>query len=153
MALARSHDLLVHATWRGATVSDLLLAQIRPFGDETRITMSGPSIILQPNAVQYLGIAFHELATNSAKYGVFSAERGSITVDWYVGDEGRSFYLAWTESNGPPVRLGRNRGFGKVVLDRVTPLSLGGEGILEQSPNRIVWTVRAPMENIEATTA
>jgi len=153
MALARSHDLLVHAAWRGATVSDLLLAQIKPFGDETRIIMSGPSITLQPNAVQYLGIAFHELATNSAKYGVFSAESGSITVDWYVGDEGRSFYLAWTESNGPPVRLGRTHGFGKVVLERVTPLSLGGEGTLEQTPNRIVWTVRAPMENIEASTA
>lgn len=153
MALARSHDLLVHAAWRGATVSDLLVAQIKPFGDETRVTMSGPSITLQPNAVQYLGIAFHELATNSAKYGVFSAERGTIIVDWYVGDEGRTFYLAWIESGGPIVRLGRNRGFGKVVLERVTPLSLGGEGILEQTPNRIVWTVRAPMENIAASTA
>lgn len=153
MALARSHDLLVHAAWRGATVSDLLVAQIKPFGDETRVAMSGPSITLQPNAVQYLGIAFHELATNSAKYGVFSAERGTIIVDWYVGDEGRTFYLAWIESGGPIVRLGRNRGFGKVVLERVTPLSLGGEGILEQTPNRIVWTVRAPMENIAASTA
>jgi PAS domain S-box-containing protein len=149
MALARSHDLLVHVAWRGATISDLLLAQIRPFGDEANITMSGPSITLQPNAVQYLGIAFHELAINSAKYGVFSAESGHITVDWFVGDGGRSFYLAWTESGGPAVKLGRNNGFGKVVLERVTPLSLGGEGTLEQSANRIVWTVRAPMENIE----
>ncbi len=150
MALARSHDLLVHAEWRGATISDLILAQIKPFGDETSIAISGPSIVLQPNAVQYLGIAFHELATNSAKYGVFSAERGSITVDWHVGDDGRTFYLAWTESDGPPIKLGRNQGFGKIVLERVTPLSLGGEGILEQTPKRIVWTVRAPMENIAA---
>ncbi|WP_100001031.1 PAS domain S-box protein [Phyllobacterium zundukense] len=151
MALARSHDLLVHAEWRGATVSDLIMAQVRPFGTEDSITMSGPLIVLQPNAVQYLGIAFHELATNSAKYGVFSAERGNITVDWHVGEEGQSFYLAWTESGGPPVKLGRKQGFGKTVLERVTPLSLGGEGILGTSSNRIVWTVRAPMENIAAT--
>ena len=151
MALARSHDLLVHAEWRGATISDLLLAQIKPFGDESSIAISGPLMVLQPNAVQYLGIAFHELATNSAKYGVFSAERGNITVDWHVGDDGRTFYLAWTESDGPPIKLARNHGFGKIVLERVTPLSLGGEGILEQTPKRLVWTVRAPMENIAAS--
>jgi PAS domain S-box-containing protein len=150
MALARSHDLLVHAEWRGATVADLLLAQIKPFGDENSIAISGPSIVLQPNAVQYLGIAFHELATNSAKYGVFSAERGNIAVDWHVGDSGKTFYLAWTETEGPPVKLHPNKGFGKVVLERVTPLSLGGEGILEQTPTRVAWTVRAPMENIAA---
>lgn len=150
MALARSHDLLAHAEWRGATVSDLLLAQISPFGDEANVSISGPSIALQPNAVQYLGIAFHELATNSAKYGVFSTDRGSIAVDWFVGDEGRNFYLAWTESGGPQVKLGRHHGFGKVVLERVTPLSLGGEGIIQYAPSGIVWTVRAPMENIEA---
>ena len=150
MALARSHDLLVHATWRGAAVSDLLIEQIRPFGDESRVVMAGPPIILQPNAVQYLGIAFHELATNSAKYGVFSADQGSINIDWFVGDEGKTFYLAWTESGGPPVKLRRNQGFGRTVLERITPLSLGGEGMLEQSPSRIVWTVRAPMENIRA---
>ena len=150
MALARSHDLLVHATWRGAAVSDLLIEQIRPFGDESRVVMAGPPIILQPNAVQYLGIAFHELATNSAKYGVFSADQGSINIDWFVGDEGKTFYLAWTESGGPPVKLRHNQGFGRTVLERITPLSLGGEGMLEQSPSRIVWTVRAPMENIRA---
>ncbi len=149
MALARSHDLLVHATWRGATISDLLTAQIKPFSDESCVIMSGPPIVLQPNAVQYLGIAFHELATNSAKYGVFSAERGKVSVDWSVGDDDKTFYLAWTESDGPPVKVRNTQGFGKLVLERVTPLSLGGEGILEQTPNRIVWTLRAPMANIE----
>ena len=151
MALARSHDLLVHAEWRGATVADLLLAQIKPFGDETSVAISGPLIVVQPNAVQYLGIAFHELATNSAKYGVFSADQGNIAVDWYVGDDGKTFYLTWTEFDGPPVTLGRTHGFGKIVLERVTPLSLGGVGTLEQPPKRLVWTVRAPMENIAAS--
>ncbi|WP_370631993.1 PAS domain S-box protein [Phyllobacterium lublinensis] len=150
MALARSHDLLVHAEWRGATVSELILAQVKPFGNEANITLAGPPIVLLPNAVQYLGIAFHELATNSAKYGVFSVERGNIIVDWHVGDEGRTFYLAWTESGGPPVKLARKQGFGKTVLERVTPLSLGGEGMLGTGSNRIVWTVHAPMENIAA---
>ena len=84
MALARSHDLLVSDDWKGATIFELLLAQAKPFGNEERISMSGPSIVLSPNAVQYLGIAFHELATNSSKYGVLSGHQGKITVAWEV---------------------------------------------------------------------
>ena len=111
--------------------------------------MAGPPILLQPNAVQYLGIAFHELATNSAKYGVFSVERGNIIVDWHRRRRGPKFLSRLDRIWRPAVKLGRNNGFGKTVLERVTPLSLGGEGMLEHSANRIVWTVRAPMENIE----
>ena len=84
LALSRSHDLLVSADWKGATIFELLLAQAKPFGNEDRISMSGPSITLSPNAVQYLGMAFHELATNSAKYGVLSGTGGRIAVAWEV---------------------------------------------------------------------
>jgi len=48
MALSRSHDLLVTADWRGASISDLLLAQAKPFGREDAITMAGPAITLSP---------------------------------------------------------------------------------------------------------
>ncbi|TIW77738.1 MAG: sensor histidine kinase, partial [Mesorhizobium sp.] len=75
MALSRSHDLLVSADWKGATVADLLLAQAKPFGREDAIGLHGPALVLTPNAVQYLGIAFHELCTNSAKYGVLSGRK------------------------------------------------------------------------------
>ena len=84
LALSRSHDLLVSADWKGATIFELLLAQAKPFGNEDRISMSGPSITLSPNSVQYLGMAFHELATNSAKYGVLSGTGGRIAVAWEV---------------------------------------------------------------------
>jgi PAS domain S-box-containing protein len=154
MALARSHDLLVLAEWRGATVFELLLAQVKPFGNEDCITMSGPSIVLQPNAVQYLGIAFHELATNSAKYGVLSAPGGRITVEWKIeaGMDGRkNFCLIWTEVDGPAVPEVSEHGFGRIVLEKVTPAALGGKGELTRLPNGILWTLRTPMTYLEAT--
>jgi PAS domain S-box-containing protein len=152
MALARSHDLLVLAEWRGATVFELLLAQVKPFGNEDCITMSGPSIVLQPNAVQYLGIAFHELATNSAKYGVLSAPGGRITVEWKLetGSDGKKgFCLTWTEVDGPAVADVSEHGFGRIVLEKVTPAALGGDGEVTNLPNGIRWTLHAPMTYLE----
>ncbi|MEO9338563.1 PAS domain S-box protein [Mesorhizobium sp. SB112] len=153
MALARSHDLLVSADWKGATILELLMAQVKPFGDEDRIAVSGPPFTLTPNAVQYLGIAFHELATNSAKYGVLSANKGEISVAWEVDEtpSGKRIRLTWNETDGPMVQSIANSGFGTVVLKRVTPQAVSGTGDLQYGPNGVVWTLEAPMAYVEAS--
>ena len=153
MALSRSHDLLVSADWKGATISDLLLAQARPFGREDAINMAGPVITLNPNAVQYLGIAFHELCTNSAKYGVLSGNQGMINVTWDImGEAGnRTMKLTWAEQDGPQVNAIGKNGFGSVVLKRVAPLALSGTGDLKYGANDVVWTLEAPASFVEAS--
>jgi two-component sensor histidine kinase len=153
MALARSHDLLVSADWKGATIFELVLAQAKPFGHEDRISMSGPSITLSPNAVQYLGMAFHELATNSAKYGVLSGSSGRIAVDWHVFDSDgkQTVRLTWSEVDGPEVKSIASSGFGTVVLTRVAPLAVSGTADLQHSKRAIVWTLEAPVAFVEAS--
>lgn len=47
-ALSESHDLLVNAEWRGATVGDLVDAQLKAFAAQDRLSVAGPVIILQP---------------------------------------------------------------------------------------------------------
>ena len=150
-ALSRSHDLLVEGDWRGATVFELLLSHLQPFGNEELITMSGPALTLQPMAVQYLGIAFHELATNSAKYGAL-AGRGTVKVEWSVGhDKGeRRFRLRWTETSGPRSGPAGEGGFGRVVLERVAPAAIGGKGALDLLPDGVAWSLDAPMTYVEA---
>jgi PAS domain S-box-containing protein len=152
-ALARSHDLLVMGDWKGVTVFELLLSQAKSFGNEERISMSGPSIILSPNAVQYLGIAFHELATNSAKYGVLSGDQGQISVAWNTTGSGASrlFHLSWTETDGPEVQTIGEGGFGTVVLKRVAPEAIGGKGNLEYGPHGITWSLEAPLATVETS--
>ena len=152
LALSRSHDLLVSADWKGATIFELLLAQAKPFGNEDRISMSGPSITLSPNAVQYLGMAFHELATNSAKYGVLSGTGGRIAVAWEVMDStvGKFVRLTWKETDGPKVQSLGDGGFGTVVLTRVAPQAMNGTGDLQYGPNGVAWTLEAPLAFVEA---
>ena len=152
LALSRSHDLLVSADWKGATIFELLLAQAKPFGNEDRISMSGPSITLSPNSVQYLGMAFHELATNSAKYGVLSGTGGRIAVAWEVMEStvGKSVRLTWNETDGPKVQSLGDGGFGTVVLKRVAPQAMNGTGELQYGANGIAWTLEAPLAFVEA---
>ena len=80
MALASSQDLLVKVDWKGVPLEALVLQQIEPFGGLDRITVSGPAVRMRPEAVQSLGMALHELATNSARYGVL-AHGGTIAID------------------------------------------------------------------------
>lgn len=152
MALSRSHDLLVLGEWKGTTIFELLLSQVTPFGSEEAVNMSGPSLMLNPNAVQYLGIAFHELATNSAKYGVLTGKRGTISIAWTVttGVEGdRRLSLTWRETGGKPVSKDAGRGFGTVVLERVAPQALSGTGAVSYNNNELTWTLEAPMLFVE----
>ncbi len=153
MALSRSHDLLVNSDWSGASLSELLDEHLKPFGREKQITHAGTELTLTPNAVQNLGMAFHELGTNSAKYGALSDPSGRLDVKWEVlkGDDGvPEFCLSWTETSRPrPAgkETGR-KGFGTVVLQRVAPQSLGGHATLEREPGRLQWVLRAPLEDV-----
>ena len=105
MALSRSHDLLVTSEWSGASLLDLLQEHLKPFGHEAQISLSGPLVTLQPNAVQHLGMAFHELGTNSSKFGALSSDIGHVQIDWQIAmsTEGRrEFHVVWNETS-PPV--------------------------------------------------
>jgi PAS domain S-box-containing protein len=155
MALSRSHDLLVNSEWLGASLLDLLQEHLKPFGHEGQVSLSGPMATLQPNAVQHLGMAFHELGTNSSKYGALSSDLGRIAIEWQIATsaEGRKeFRIIWEENSAAPQAMAEEpaelrKGFGTVVLLRVTPQSLGGSAELERTPGRIRWSLVAPADS------
>src|SRR4029079_10612224 len=80
-ALADAHDLLVEQQWSGAYVDDLVRAQLTAFGLE-KVALHGERIMLRTEDVQNIALALHELATNSSKYGAFSAAAGKVKIDW-----------------------------------------------------------------------
>jgi two-component sensor histidine kinase len=157
MALSKSHDLLVMNEWRGVGVEDLVREQLKPFGNESRISLSGPNFILTSNAVQNIGMALHELGTNATKYGAFSRGDGAVKVGWRLvanPEMQPDFELVWEERSADmPMAAGdRSHGFGTVVLKNVTPISLGGRASLERLPTLLRWTLTAPVKNVFAET-
>lgn len=154
MALSASHDLLVSAEWSGATLFDLVQEHLKPFGHEDQVTLTGPLLTLGPNSVQHLGMAFHELATNSAKYGALSGEAGRITLTWQVIDQHagpRQFEIRWRETFASGAHDGavpQKTGFGTVVLQRVAPQAVGGTATLERLAGSVHWKLVAPLDAI-----
>ena len=104
------------------------------------MTYLGPDVRLGPNAAVTLNMAFHELATNAAKYGAFSTERGRIEVTWRIVRREAIDILdiVWTESGGPAVVPPQHRGFGSQFLQRALAREFDGEVDLQFTPSGLV---------------
>ena len=145
-ALAHCHDLLVRDSWQGASFSDLVSAQLKPFREAKgeRISATGPPIILKPDAVQNLGLALHELATNASKYGALSSPCGTVSIQWQLNEAADSVCMHWREKDGPRVVPPQRRGFGYVVIEQIVPRALNGNSTLDFSPAGVNWTFEFP---------
>ncbi len=130
-ALARAHDLLTEESWDGASLSDVIDQTLARYKNETacRVVTGGPPVRLRPNAAVTLNMAFHELATNAARYGALSTKTGRVSVKWdvrHIRDQ-NCIEIIWHEANGPTVGPPRRRGFGSRLLERGVTAELGGE--------------------------
>ncbi len=145
-ALSRSHDLLVQGEEEGADLHSLLLAHLDTFGVRDRLATSGPQLVLSSSAAQYLGMAFHELATNATKHGAFSKPEGRVNVSWSLDGEpaARLFTLRWEESGGPELGPAAAAGFGTKVLEKLAPSALRGEAAITRRTSGLLWELKAP---------
>lgn len=114
-ALAGAHGLLSQGRWRGVELRALLEEELEPFGLE-RIHLVGDALLVRPERVQHLSMIFHELTTNSAKYGCLSTPQGHLRVEWRAVDD-RHVQVEWTETGGPAVTAAPARqGFGSTLI-------------------------------------
>jgi len=143
-ALAIAHDLLTQTRWIGIGLNELLAAVLAPYrsAGESRVTISGPAILLPARAVVPLSMVLHEMTTNAAKYGALSTRRGTIDITWQVSDSGdRSVELVWQERRGPVVKPGASAGFGTKLIDRAISHDLDGRTKIDFDPAGVRWTI------------
>jgi two-component sensor histidine kinase len=112
-ALSATDDLIAKVDGSGCDIKDLLLSELGPYG-HVRFTLNGNSLFLPAKLAVSLALIFHELATNAGKYGAFSSARGLLQVSWSVSDD--RLTLAWDETEGPPVGVVGEAGFGSKLL-------------------------------------
>jgi len=121
-ALAASHDLLVHESWHGASLRELVRSQLAAYVDrlDGQVAVDGPDVGLKPEAAQNLGLALHELAANAQKFGALSVPDGRVSISWVCRSnaDGDAIELDWRERSGPRVKVRRKRGFGSLVIER-----------------------------------
>jgi len=148
--LAASHYLLAARGWEDVPLEPLVRSQLAHLADlfGTRITIEGLHLLIRAQAAQIIGMAVHELATNSLKHGSLGSPKGSVRLLWGIGrDRDDRFEMRWEETGGPAYIPGR-RGFGsKVVLD-MAGLQLGADVALEGRPDGLLWKLSAPTDHV-----
>src|SRR3984957_20001233 len=132
-ALARAHTILSDSRWNGADLATLAGEELAPYRTGDKITIDGPDISLEPSTAQGLALALHELATNAAKHGALSSERGRVRLAWQL-QQPDILTLHWVESGGPPIRTPSARSFGLKVIKASIEQQLGGQATFDWNP-------------------
>jgi two-component sensor histidine kinase/PAS domain-containing protein len=148
-SLSASHDLLVSSDWEGASLEELIRAVLQPFVGSSRnlVEYSGPDVTVNVVAIQNLGLALHELATNAAKYGALSTPDGRVGITWSFEPDGNGenrLNLEWTETNGPPVTPPTVKGFGHVVIEEVASQALNAAVEYAFPMEGVRWSMSIP---------
>ena len=73
-ALARAHDQITLDSWGPGGLKTLINNEISAYVSKKaeRILLSGENVMLSPDAFSTVALVFHELVTNSVKYGSLS---------------------------------------------------------------------------------
>ncbi|MFM5929280.1 MAG: PAS domain-containing protein [Novosphingobium sp.] len=153
LALGRAHafigspgsrsDGTVHGGLKGM-LSELLLPYRTEKGDQIRIT--GDEIAMDDRSATPLALVFHELATNSAKYGAIGSASGTVEIALSDGDP---VQMRWIERG--TTRRGEKKpgGFGSRLIDMSIRRQLGGDYDTVWGSDSLEITMSVPQDNIE----
>ena len=147
MALAKTHDLLTKNDWETASLRELLLAELEPYGgnESSRFAIDGEDVRLASPVALALGLVFHELATNAVKYGALSVPGGRVEIGWKIGDGERRLRWHWSETGGPPVKKPARRGVGTRVIEKGLMHEFGGEARIDFDPSGVRCSIDLPL--------
>ena len=147
-ALARTH-LLMSDGARAVAFDAMLHSELDPFDDASggRVVMNGPAIEIPTRYAVPLGLALHELTTNSAKHGALSALAGRVDATWRILIEAdqRRLEFDWIESGGPETTKPARDGFGSQLITSVLPRQINAETEVEWRPEGLRVRVRIPL--------
>lgn len=154
-ALGEAHDFVrphshARAQMTGEVVMSALIDRLMvPYQAEgrKRIVFAGDDIEVDDAAATPLALLFHELGTNSAKYGAFSNASGLVRI---TGERiGETYRLKWQEENGPTVtEPDALRGFGTRLVQIAVEGQLRGSISREWRPDGLVMSFDFPLESL-----
>ena len=151
VSLADTHSMLTDDYWQTASLQKLLEGELRHYDttDASRITLEGPEVALVADIAIPVGMGFHELASNSAKFGALSRANGRLDVRWTVERSGENSVVSldWRERNGPQVHTPRRRGFGTTLLEKVVAVQCQADVELHYDPEGFHFNMKLPLRD------
>lgn len=141
--LNRTHRLGGAADFETMLLDELQTAQAT---DDPRVTLNGAAVGVPFDVAQLVGLAIHELVTNSIKFGVLSspAESARLTIGWDLS--AGVLNIVWREEGvtilaPAPFRKGFGRGF----IEEALPYQLGATTSFELAPGQLGCTLSIPL--------
>ncbi len=118
----QSRPVSVASTLRGL-LGEILSAY--PALGEGRLTITGDDPDIDDRSATPIALVFHELATNSAKYGALSSDIGTVAIE--VAQVGDDVQVNWIERHGPPLAgEPAETGFGTRLVQLAVTQQLAG---------------------------
>ena len=148
-ALNRAHGVLLRDRSQQASLRHLLVQELSAYSiNAGRARLSGPPVHVGRDVAHRLAMAFHELATNAAKYGAFADVAGKLHVNWELRQHPEQLIIEWREKGGPPVKTPTRRGFGTRLIRTVVEQQLQGTLDMRWEPVGLRCSISLPLENI-----
>ena len=110
------------------TVKHMLeeLFEAYPAYEDGLLSITGDDIKIDDQAATPIALVFHELATNSIKYGSLGTANGHVAIE--IDKRADDVCIRWTESGGPEVKAEPlDSGFGSRLIDMSVRGQLGGQ--------------------------
>lgn len=132
----------------GDELLELLDILMAPYGAGANgaVSISGDVVKFGRRASTPLALVFHELATNSAKYGALSVAEGKLAI--MVQRDGETARIEWSESNGPTIEQPQDEGFGSRLIHMAIEHQLGGSMVRNWQPGGLRVTIELPVERL-----
>ena len=144
--MSRAHDLLTQADWTSVSLRSLIKSEVDLFVAPDRVEMVGVECRVGEAVVVNLGLALHELATNSAKYGAWANRAGKVVIRWQLTE--LQFELSWTEQDGMAPTDSAPKGFGTTILAKIVPYALHGSSELTFAAEGFRYKLTLPASTV-----
>jgi two-component sensor histidine kinase len=149
-ALARAHALLSSARWRSVPVTQMLEAEVKPFGSK-RVSIEGPNLDIDAEQVQPFALVLHEMFSNAHQHGALSAAEGTVTIRWKRA--GQTMVLEWIESGGPPPPDVRVPSFGSQLIGATIERQLVGRALFDWKQTGLESRIELPLVRAKESVA
>ena len=160
-ALGRAHEFARPHSERSmltfgpvSTLQGLLRELMRPYlaFDAGKIVIRGDDNAMDERGATSIALAFHEFATNSAKYGALSSAAGGVDIE--VRRVGELISIHWRETGGPEV-LGapEHEGFGSRLTHLSIVQQLRGYLRRDWTPEGLAVEIQIPLTSLNSEIA